>query len=100
VIDEEHKKYAQLKVTNHSQFLDGTAYTGIYGNVFRRLPRVYYNITTNTDNEPILQISNADMWNTGKYWEEDWIGTYKGSLQNSALVSRPGLSTTQSRTMS
>lgn len=98
VIDEENKKYAKLSALNHSYFEDGTTWDGSYGNSFRRIPRVYYSITNGENSQPILNVSPGDIG--GHYWEEAWIGTYKGSVVSSTLRSIPGVTTTQNTTVS
>ena len=98
VIDEENKKYAKLNSGNHTYFEDGTVWDGSYGNSFRRIPTVYYYVTSDDNNQPILKISPNDIG--GHSWEEAWIGTYKGSIVGNKLRSIPGATTTQSTTMS
>jgi len=102
VIDEVNKKYARLNPANHAQFLDGTAWSGLYGNAFRRLPRVYFMVKTNSNNKSVLYISPeaGAVEDATKFWPETWIGTYKGSVQSGKLSSRPNLNTTQNMTMS
>ena len=100
VIDDVHKKYAKLDPLNGLKFVDGTVWSGTYGDAFRRLPTVYYKMTTNEGNEPVLQISGYNLGEGAHSWPESWIGTYKGSVQGGVLVSRPNVTTTQSMTMS
>jgi len=90
VIDEINKKYARLSPADHSKFLDGTAWTGTYGNSFRRFPRVYYKFDTTTK---ILYISDSLFDADAKHWDETWIGTYKGSVQSNVLRSIPDVTT-------
>lgn len=97
VIDEVHKIYAKLSPTNHTKFVDDTAWDGTYGNSFRRLPRVYYRVLA--ADSPILVVSDIEIAG-GKYIEEDWIGTYKGSVVGGKLVSQPYRTSTQNTTMS
>ena len=97
VIDEVHKKYAKLSSLDHRQFDDGTAWDGSYGNAFRRLPQVFYEMDTNGDNEPVLKLCAQDI--NAKSWPESWIGIYKGAVVDGALRSIPGVQTTQSKTM-
>jgi len=96
VIDEVNKKYARLSPADHSKFLDGTAWTGSYGNSFRRFPRVYYKFDTSTK---FLYISDSLFDDNVKHWDETWIGTYKGSVQSNILRSIPGVNTTGNMNM-
>ena len=108
VIDDANKMYARLDPENYSQFKDVdsstgeatyTAWSGTWGNAFRRLPRVYYRVSHNYETaRDYLSVSLQNISN--HYWEEDWIGVYKGSVVSNVLVSRPNLTTTQSQTMS
>ena len=98
VIDEVHKKYAKLSPENHNFFLDGTAWNGKYGNAFRRFPRVYFKVENDEYGNPHLSISKQAF--SSKFFEETWIGTYKGSYDaNSRLRSIPNVSTKESQTM-
>ena len=97
VIDEVHKKYAKLSSLDHRYFDDGAAWSGAYGNAFRRLPQVFYEMDTNGDSEPVLKICGQDI--NAKSWPESWIGIYKGAVIDGALRSIPGVQTTQSKTM-
>ena len=99
VIDDVHKKYAKLSPLDHSQFVDGTAWSGTYGDAFRHIPEVFYKMTTNENTEPVLQISAYNLGEGAHSWGDSWIGTYKGSIVNNVLRSRPNVSTTQSKTM-
>lgn len=92
------KVRAKLDPNNHTKFIDGTAYTGLYGNQFRIFPRVYYRMETNDDGKPVLFISSEEI--STKYWKQNVIGSYKGAYLNNTLLSRPGLTTTQEQTMS
>lgn len=100
VIDDVHKKYAKLSPLDHSQFVDGTAWSGTYGDAFRHIPEVFYKMTTNESTEPVLQISAYNLGEGAHSWGDSWIGTYKGSVQGGVLVSRPNVTTTQKMTMS
>lgn len=101
VLDDVHKKYAKLNPLNHTEFLDGTPYTGTYGDVFKHIPEVFYRMTENEDQEPVLQVSMYNLGAGSHSWPESWIGTYKGHIDgNGVLRSIPNVSTTQSKTMS
>ena len=99
VIDVENKKYARLSSANHGKFADGTPWTGTWGEAFRRLPRVYYAVRANSAGQSVLHLSCSDGGSGS--WDETWTGIYKGSVDaNGKLHSRPGVETTQSKTIS
>lgn len=96
VIDEQHKKYAKLNPSDHGYFADGTQYSGEYGNCFRYLPKVW--IKQDDTNPKHFYVSDEEISDIAL--DESWIGTYKGSLVDEKLVSRPHLTTTQNRNIS
>lgn len=99
VIDEVHKKYAKLSAIDHNYFSDGTTYTGKYGNSFRHIPRVYFRGTGSSATEYRLLLSDLPI--SDKFWEDSWIGTYKGYRDGNGLLrSLKGYAATGNITMS
>lgn len=97
VLDPVHGLYAQLDPDNHNQFVDGTPWNGKCGEAFRRFPKVYYKVERNNLGKQVLYVSPYPI--SDKFFEESWIGTYKGYVVNNELHSRPGFNSTNSMTM-
>lgn len=97
--DDHNNKYAaQLNPFDHTTFIDGiTPYSGNYGNQFRYIPRVYFKTSGSTDTEYRLEFSDKKI--SDKYWEESWIGTYKGTVISGRLRSLPDTVATGNMTM-
>jgi len=99
VIDPVHKKYALLDPTNGAKFADGTAWSGTYGEAFRRFPAAFKKVVVDQ------QTGKSTLWlskrgiSTSKF-EETWIGSYKGVITSGKLHSRPNGRATGNTTMS
>lgn len=103
VIDPINKIYAKLDPSNGQRFIDGNNWDISKGDAFRHIPRIYYHITKNSDNEPVLSVSASEQstnevdW---KYWPNSWYGSYKCTTVNGKQRSRPnGLTFTNNQTM-
>lgn len=97
VLDPVHGLYSRLDPDNHSQFVDGTPWDGSYGDAFRHFPKVYYKVEVNDLGKQVLYVSPYPI--SDKFFEETWIGTYKGYVVNGELHSRPGYNSTNGMTM-
>lgn len=97
VLDPVHGLYSRLDPDNHSQFVDGTPWDGSYGDAFRHFPKVYYKVEVNDLGKQVLYVSPYPI--SDKFFDETWIGTYKGYVVNGELHSRPGFNSTNGMTM-
>jgi len=90
---------AKLNPNNSAYFTDGTA-ANIAADTYNTMwysPELYYLVTTE-NGLPILWCSMIPIG--GKKADAFCIGAYKGSMDGAKLVSRPGLVTADSKTIS
>ncbi len=82
---------AKLMPNDPTKFTDGSAapLDGTKGQEMTMLPDFYYLVTTNKNGNPRLWISLKDIG--GHYQPAQWIGTHKGYMSGSTLLSRSGV---------
>lgn len=82
---------AKLKPNDPTKFLDGSTapLDGSKGHEMTLLPEFYYLVSTNSAGKPRLWISLKNIG--GHYQPAQWIGTHKGYVSGSALLSRSGV---------
>ena len=89
---------AKLSVTNSGVYADGTALNENLGHVISHFPKLYFRVQEDAvTGIPYLWMSLIPIG--GHFIPEVNIGSYKGSMSGSALVSRSGVAPAGSKTI-
>ncbi|MEG1950471.1 MAG: hypothetical protein RR137_08925 [Odoribacter sp.] len=82
---------AKLNASDPTKFIDGTPapLDGTNGHEMTMLPDYYYLVETRPNGKPRYWVSLKDIG--GKYQPAQWMGTHKGYMDGTRLVSRSGV---------